>query len=97
MKAGELKIGDRIKIIGVPGDGVPGYVILQETVRVYKKLVVRNRPVRIREIDEFGAPWYICRFKKRDGTWEEHWLAVFATDNNWILVKRRKPRKRVSN
>jgi hypothetical protein len=93
MKASDLKIGDRIRIIGVPGNGIPGYVIMPETVRVYKKLVARNLPVRICEIDEFGAPWYVCRFKKPNGTWEEHFLAVFDTDGNWKPVQQRKPRK----
>ena len=93
MKASELRVGDWIRITGIAGDGVPGYYILPETVRVYKKLVARNRPVRIREIDEYGAPWYRCMFRMRNGKWEGHDLAVFDSDGNWIPVKRRKSGK----
>lgn len=90
MKVSELRIADRIRIVGVPGDGVPGYLISPETIRVYRKLLARNRSVRIRETDEFGSPWYLCRFKKPSGAWEEHSLAVFDTDNNWKPVRHRK-------
>ena len=93
MKASELKVGDWIRITGVPGAGVLNYYIQKDTVRVYKKLVARNRPVRIRVIDEYGAPWYRCLFTKPNGKWEGHDLAVFDSDNNWMPVKRRISRK----
>jgi hypothetical protein len=90
MRAKDLKTGDRIQITGMAGEGVPGYFILPETVRVFKKLAAaRKRSVRICEIDEYGNPWYRCRFKKRNGKWEEHSLAVFDSDGNWRLVQRR--------
>jgi hypothetical protein len=56
MRASDLQVGDWIRITGIAGVGVPGYYIHKNTVRVYKKLVSRNRPVRIREIDEYGTP-----------------------------------------
>jgi hypothetical protein len=89
MRAKDLKTGDRIQITGVAGEGVPGYVILPETVRVFRKLTARRRSVRICEIDEHGNPWYTCRFKKRNGKWEEHSLAVYDLDGNWRPVQRR--------
>ena len=89
MKARQLKVGDLIRITGVPGAGVPNYFILSETTRVFKKLAARGRPVRIREIDEYGTPWYRCRFRRRNGNFEIHALAVFDFDGNWVLVKRR--------
>ncbi len=90
MKSSELKIGDRIRITEVPGKGIPNYTIFPETVRVYKKLVKRKRSVRISEFDEFGSPWYHCRFRKRNGQMEYHSLIVMSSDTNWVLVKKRK-------
>jgi hypothetical protein len=90
MKASDLQVGDWIRITRIAGEGVPGYQILPETVRVYKKLIARNRPVRIREIDGYGSPWYRCGFKKRNGEWEWHYLNVMDLDRNWELVRRRR-------
>jgi hypothetical protein len=89
MKASELRIGDRIKIVAMPGADVPGYVLQDETRRVFKKLIVRSQPVRIFMIDEYGAPWYRCRFRRKNGGWKEHWLAVFDGEENWVVVKPR--------
>ncbi len=93
MNVNELRVGDRIRITGVPGEGIPGYGIQPETVRVYKKLLARNRPVRIYEINEYGQPWFQCKFKRRNGIWEEHTLAIFDDDTNWVPVKKRPGQK----
>lgn len=90
MTARKLKVGDRIRITSVPGEGVPNYYIHRDTSRVFKKLIARNRAVRVCEIDEYGQPWYICKFKKRNGCFETHFLAVLDGENNWVVVKRRK-------
>jgi hypothetical protein len=90
MKASELKVGDRIRITGVPGEGVAGYHIHKDTARVYRKLVARGRAVRIYEIDEYGSPWFACRFRKTGGKRERHLLAVYDTDANWVAVKRQR-------
>jgi hypothetical protein len=90
MTAHKLKVGDRIRILSVPGEGVPNYYIHRDTTRVFKKLIARNRAVRVSEIDEYGQPWYICKFKKRHGRFETHFLAILDGENNWVLVKRRK-------
>lgn len=85
----DLGVGDRIRIIGIPGAGVPGYYLHPDTKRVFKKLVARRRSVRIARIDEYGSPWYVCRFRKKNGQWEWHSLAVCGLDNNWVRVKSR--------
>ena len=62
MKASKLTIGDRIRLKGVPGDGIPGYCIHRDTVRVYKKLIARGRSVRIYTIDGDSVNlWFACR------------------------------------
>lgn len=79
----------------MPGEGVPGYYLHRDTRRVFKKLVARGRAVRITRVDEYGSPWYTCRFRTKSGRWEGHDLAVCGLDNNWVMVKpRRNKRKR---
>jgi hypothetical protein len=88
----KLKVGDRIRILSVPGEGVPDYVIQKDTVRAYKKLIARGRSVRIKWIDENGQPWYEFRFKRKNGRWEYHAMAIMSGDDNWIRVMPRKKR-----
>lgn len=91
MKNTDLKIGDRIRIIAVPGEGVPNYYIHKDTVKVFKKLIERKRSVRVFEIDEYGQPWYKCQFRRKNGKWEYHWISVgFGEESSWVLVKPRK-------
>jgi hypothetical protein len=85
----DLKIGDRVRIVAVPGDGVPGYFMQSSTKRVFKKLIARNRPVRIFQIDEYGQPWYQCRFKRQNGDFEVHWLGILDGEDNWVPVRTR--------
>jgi hypothetical protein len=89
MSPSQLRVGDRIRIIGIPGEGVPNYYLHRDTKRVFKMLIARGRSVRISEIDEYGLPWYTCRFRTRSGRWEWHYLAVCDLDNNWVKVKPR--------
>ena len=83
-----LKIGDKIRITGLPS--VIQGILPNETKRVWEKLAKRGRYVVISSIDDFGQPWYNCRFKKRDGTWEHHFLSVGEGEDNWTLVQSRK-------
>jgi hypothetical protein len=84
----ELQAGDRVRIMRMPWDAsAPGYFFAPETRRLYKKLIARNRPVRVYEVDEYGLPWIACRFRRRNGTWEYHLLAI--NDDSWVRVKRR--------
>ncbi len=89
MKSSELKVGDRIRITAVPGVGIPGYVIFPETVRIYRRLITRGRPVRIYEIDEDGSPWFACRFRTKARKWEHHFLVVLDSDTNCVPVIKR--------
>lgn len=86
----KLKVGDRVRINAVPGSGIPGYTIHKDTIKVYEKLIARNRSVRICEIDEDGLPWYCCRFKRKNGQWEWHSLVIMDDDTNWVKVRKRK-------
>jgi len=88
MKISELKIGDKIRIVAVPGEGIKGYTIHPETVQVYKDVIARKRSVRISKIDEYGRPWYNVQFKV-DGHWDWHSLCIMSSDTNWVPVKKR--------
>jgi hypothetical protein len=87
MKVSQLKVGDRIRLLDVPGKGRPGYYMHSETRRVYKRLLARKRPVRISKIDETGLPWFECRFRRKNGRLEYHSLIVADDDNNWVKVR----------
>jgi hypothetical protein len=73
----QLEIGDKIRLIEIPPEFLQeGYYIHRNTMRVYKKLLARRRPLRIWMMDEYGHPWIQCRFQRKDGQWEHHTLAV---------------------
>jgi hypothetical protein len=83
----DLVVGDRIRIVRLPpGIDAPGYVFHPDTRRLYRRLIARKRPVRVCEIKD-GLPWIHCRFKRKNGTWEHHWLAV--NDDSWVCVRSR--------
>ncbi len=85
----ELHVGDRIRIVRMPYDSyTPGYTFGSETRRLYKKLIARRRSLRICQLDEYGLPWFHCRFRRKNGGWEYHSLAV--NDDSWVRVKKRK-------
>ena len=85
MSASQLKVGDRVKIIGIGPANQPGFSIPASTRRVWRRLMKRRSPVRIREI-RHGQPWYQCRIQRPDGTWEYHELTVNDGDQNWVKV-----------
>jgi len=90
MNPTQLKVGDRIRITKIPGEGISSYYLHPETKAVYKKILARKRAVRISEIDEYGVPWYICKFRCQNGKWAMHFLSIAENDDNWQLVQRRK-------
>lgn len=93
MSIKDLKIGDEIRIIALPeGSDNPNYTMDKGTKSCYKKLIERNRPVRIFEIDEHGQPWYEFRLKNKrlKPSYDYHFMAIFEKDNNWVKVKKRK-------
>lgn len=89
MNINDLQIGDKVRIVAVPGEGIDNYNLQKETRAVYKKIISRNAPVRINEIDEWGNRWYSVRFK-RYGRIEHHFLNITQDDTNWVKVKKRK-------
>jgi hypothetical protein len=87
-KLRELRVGDRVRIVRMPSDAdAPGFYFAPETRRLYKKLIARNRSVRVFKIDADGLPWIACRFRRRNATWEYHWLAI--NDDSWVRVRTR--------
>ena len=85
----KLKVGDKIRILEVPGKDIPGYFIHKDTVQVYKRIIARKRAVRISSIDEYDQPWYTVKFRRKNGSWEYHWLAVMEGDTNWVRVRKK--------
>jgi len=78
-----LRVGDRIRFVRMPWDAdASGYLFHKYIRRLYEKLIARGRPQRIHHIDEYGSPWIVCRFPRRDGRWEHHWLSV--RDDSWV-------------
>jgi hypothetical protein len=84
----DLRIGDRIRIVRMPTDAdTPGYTFPEQTRRLYKMLIARGRPLRVSRIDETELPWIECRFRRKNGLWEYHSLAII--DDSWVRVKSR--------
>lgn len=81
-----LKLGDRIRIVRMPCDEP---VLQAETRRLFQRLISRRTPLRVFWIDEHRHPWIRCRFRRRNGTFELHWLAV--NDDSWVRVRHRSP------
>lgn len=83
-----LRVGDRVRFVRVPTfQGVVGGGLMPETLRLYKRLIRRGRPSRVFQIDENGLPWIRCQFRRKNGGWEHHWLAI--NDDSWVVVRRR--------
>ena len=56
-----LHVGDRIRILAVPGKDVAGYWLHEDTRVLYERLVTERIVLEIYEIDEWGRPWVRCR------------------------------------
>lgn len=71
----ELEVGDLIILVTLPSEfHTPGYYIHKDTLRVYKAILGRNKPLKIKEIDENGIPWVEFREKRRGRNYT-HYLA----------------------
>lgn len=82
-------MGDRVVYLGLPVyHNRPGALLFPDTRRLFQRLTSRGRSVRIFKVDKFGA-WIKCRFRRRNGTWEQHLLTVWDGDGNWRLVRPR--------
>lgn len=79
----KLKVNDKIRFTDIYHN-VQGY---ESTNTVIRKLLKRNRPVRIRETEPYGG-WFNVRFKQRN-RWVHHHILVHHNDPNWIKVKSR--------
>lgn len=84
---GELKVGDRIRIIGVPHG--PNEDTPIETIQVFQRLIYRNRSVRIAYIQD-DLPWFECRFRTPGGDWVYHSIGLLPEEGH--LWKRVQPR-----
>jgi hypothetical protein len=84
-----LRVGDRIRIVSVPGEGATDYCIHRDTRKAYRVLIERGRPVRVFRIDEDGLPWFRFRIRLKNGTWEHHFMCVAPGEDNWVMVKHR--------
>jgi len=83
-----LRVGDTVRIVRMPsGVDVPGYTFHADTRRLYKRLIARRRPVRVYKVDERSLPWIRCQFRRKNGRWEYHWLAI--NDDSWVRVRKR--------
>ena len=83
-----LRVGDRVRIVRMPNDfSRPDYYVHATTRRVYRLLIARGRPLRVFKVDESGLPWVQCRFRRRNGSWEHHSLAI--NDDSWVRVATR--------
>ena len=83
-----LRVGDRVRFVRVPsGVDAPGYYFARDTRRLHKQLIARNRPARVCRVDGDGLPWIACQFRRRNGRWEYHWLAI--NDDSWVRVRHR--------
>lgn len=89
MTPSMLRVGDRIRIFRLPGAFArPGYHVPRDTRWVFQSLLDRERSLRVREIDESGRPWILCKFRQENGSWRNDFLLV---DNDaWVKVKRRR-------
>jgi hypothetical protein len=89
-----LRVGDRIRIIGIPGEGIPGYWLHPDTRRVYKMLIARRQSVRIYQVDKYGTPCFRCCIRRtRAGRPMWDFLGIYAGENNWVPVKPRNKRR----
>lgn len=80
----ELRVGDRVRILAVPGRDVPGYWLHDDTRRLLEQLISRRVPLRVYRVDEWGLPWVRHRFKN-EGRWEYHSLSLDEFDE-WERV-----------
>jgi len=85
----DLKVGDRVRLVHLPGEYVQPHTLHRETRRLYKRLLARRRSVRVCKVDELGLPWIKCQFRRKNGRWEYHYLLI-STESGWTRVKPRK-------
>lgn len=87
MRPRTLKIGDRVRVVRLPPIwSTPGYRVPASTVRIYKLIISRRRPVRIDDVDDWGA-WVTLLVRERGRLHHHH---VTLDDGCWVRVLPRK-------
>ena len=80
-----LRIGDRIRIIHIPGEFLQvGYMFHDDTRALYEHLIDRGEILTVDEFCEQGIPWISYDQTMSDGEILYHSLAV--NDDSWELV-----------
>jgi len=84
-----LRIGDRIRLVAIPLDFLDWKSLHRETKQAYKYLLGRRRPVTVWQIDEYGMPWVLFRFREKNGRIGDNSLAV---NHEGIVLVRSRPK-----
>lgn len=82
-----LRIGDKIRFVALP-TGYSRHNCHRDTLRAYRTLIERRRPVRIHHLDELKMPWVHFRVRRSDGTWDHHYLLI--NHDGWVRIRSRK-------
>jgi hypothetical protein len=84
-----LKVGDRVRIVHMPNEfSQAGYFVHRHTLRAYRTLIARNRPLRVSEIDGWRMPWVRFQLRRKDGRIEYH--SMLFNHDGLVLVQPRK-------
>lgn len=82
-----LRIGDRIRFVAMPS-GFSRRNCHADTLKAYRTLIGRRRPVRVCELDEWDMPWVRFRVQRPNGRREHH--ALLINHDGWVKVRRQK-------
>jgi len=92
----QLRVGDFVRLVEFPPEFLlPNRGIHRSTRQVYKRLLARRRPLRVYEIDETNLPWIRCQFRRKNGFWEYHYLAI--NHGGIVRVKHRRKRNQTAS
>lgn len=76
----QLQVGDQIRFLAIPGLGVPGFYLHEDTRRLFERLVAEGVSLRVYRIDESGLPWVKCSCPGEPGEGQEEELAIDGFD-----------------
>jgi hypothetical protein len=82
----ELRVGDQVRIVRRPQQGMPWSRLDNDARRLYDRLIAEGVVLAVSEIDEWGCPWIEYHWRHEDGSLEYHQLAI--DDDSWELVAR---------
>lgn len=88
-----LRVGDRVRLLRVPGADLAqrerelrdGAEMAGWTADTIERIIATDPIVIIREIDEFGVPWFERQLPSADGNIEYHSLTI-TDDESWEFV-----------